>query len=246
MKHHRISFLALTCALSALLFTSCQQRSQLNDLQDAQDCLNTAPASQALSCVSKLSSDNSDRANALKCASYFISEGFSSPSSFIDALNSLNNSSGCGGGCSSTVTAMTSFNFTAAGVSTPTQTQTNVDAANSAFSVCSQSGVKIYTQISSLFKIGTLTAKLAYDANGSATPTEQQIKDQITNVDSATLGDIVSTTYNSTCQDTTNASDSTKQYCSQLQSALSSYTTSTQIGNCLKFKLTNGAAGSCP
>lgn len=240
-KHHLKSAL-IVCSL--YLLTACQ-KSELNDLEEAQLCLNTASASAARACVSSLASNSSQRANSLKCASIFISEGFGTPVSFINALDSLNSTGSCTGGCSSTVNAIKTFNFTGAGVSNTTQLDTNVATANEAFDVCSASGVNIYTQISSLFKIGTLTAKLAYALNGGSTLTEDQIKAQINNVSSVDLGNLVTTTYNGTCTDTSKASDSTKKYCAELASALGSYTSPTDIGNCLKIKLNNPNA-ACP
>ena len=114
-----------------------------------------------------------------------------------------------------------------------------------AFSYCSQSQAGIYLQISSLFRLGTIAAMASYAANGSATPTDDQIKAQIAALDSATLGAIVNITYNSSCQNLSSASDSTKAYCTELGKAVSSGTTETAIGNCLKIKLQNPAA-TCP
>ncbi|AGH94610.1 hypothetical protein [Pseudobdellovibrio exovorus] len=227
--------------LSSLLVLASCQKSNLNDLQEAQSCLNRASAAEARGCVSKISGDNSPQANSLKCAAIFISEGYGDAASFVNAIESINNNSGsCTGGCSSTINALNALNFKSADPTDPTGRATNNATATEAFNVCSLSGVKFYTQISSLFKIGTEVSMLVYKNGGpgGATPSEDEIKAQIGNMDSVQLGTVVTTTYNTACQDIEKASDATKKYCAELKSAVENPNATPQgIGDCLKEKL---------
>jgi hypothetical protein len=226
------AFLIITSALF-----SCA-KSDKNDLKEAQLCLNSSAPADARSCITKIASINTAQANKLRCAAVFISEGFNTPASFTTALDQINGgTTGCAGGCSSTVNVINSFNFHNGDVTDPAVRTRNADVSVEAFNYCSQSETNIYTQISSMFRLGTLAANLAYAANGAATPTADQIKAQLTNLDAAEVGNIVITTYNTSCQNTANASDSTKKYCAELETAVNSGATATAIGNCLKGKL---------
>lgn len=231
MKSFRLTLLAaMTLALTT--FSSCQ-KSDTNALQEAQLCLNKATPAMAQACVAGIASNTTSFANSLRCSSIFISEGYGAANAFVNALDSINTTGTCGGGCSSTVNALTTFKFSSAGVTAQGIIDNNAKAAE-AFAVCSASNIKAYTTISSLFKIGTLAAMLA----GVTNPTPDQIKTQISNLPAATLGDLVITTSATVCADTTKASAATKAYCTELAAALASpAATPTSIGACLKLKL---------
>ena len=236
------NLLLASVSLASLLFFSCQQSSK-EDLKEAQLCLNSAAPSDARACLSKISSDTSAAAYKLRCSAVFISEGFNTPATFSNALDTLKNPGTCTGGCSSTVTAINALNFHA-GInlgSDAVARARNLTVSAEAFSYCAQSQAGIYLQISSLFRLGTIAAMASYAANGSAAPTQDQIKAQIAGLDSATLGSIVKLTYSSSCADISTASDSTKAYCTELGKAVNSGTTDAAIGTCLKIKLQNPA-----
>lgn len=224
MKTNR-KILALAAALTLITFQSCQ-KSDTNNLQQAQMCLNKAAASEAKACVTGISSNTSSYASSLKCAAIFISEGFGAASSFTTAIDSLNSASGCGGGCSSTVSAISSLKFHSSGGAIPNST--DVATAAEAFTVCNASNVKFYSQISSLFNMGTLTASFAV-----ANPTETDIKNALGSISPATLGNLVLSTSASVCTDIANASDSTKKYCADLASAINGSTDPAIVGACL-------------
>lgn len=221
-------------AIAVLGLTACQKSNQ-NDLQDAQQCLNTVANSEAMNCVAKISSDTSENAYKLRCAAVFISQGFNTPSSFASALDQIknNNNSSCTGGCSGSLAAMSTLNF---GTTADDQA-----AANQAFSECSKSGVKSYSMLASLFKLGTDLAKLAGNTNPDS------LKNQITNLPPADVGQLVITTYQTACSDVVNASDSVKKYCAELQTSLNAGSDATAIGTCLKNKLAdpNYNIGNC-
>lgn len=230
-----------TIAILACTFLYSCQKSQKNELADAQLCLNTATSSTAMSCVSGLSENIEPLAYSLRCTAIFVSQGFGDAASFVNALDSINSTGNCAGGCSSTINAMYALTFTSAGVSNPTELAANNAAAADAFAQCSLADAKIYTQIASIFRLGTLTSMLAYGVSGGAPITEDSLKAAVASgaLDAATVGAIVSVTYENTCQNTTNASDSTVQFCAELSTAISAGTTEAQIGACLIAKLEN-------
>ncbi len=235
MNHQKIAITAGALLMTTLLY-SCKE-SDTNALQEAQLCLNTASSSQAMACVSKIETDPSRIAYSLRCSAIFISQGFGNAVDFVNALNSINGSANCTS-CSSTVNALNALKFTAAGVSTPTEFAANNAAAANAFSQCSQADAKIYTQIASIFRLGTLTAMLAYQ-NIGASYTQDQLAAQIANLTPTDVGAIVNITYVNTCQNLANASDSTIKYCAELKIAVDNGATETEIGQCLIEKLQN-------
>ena len=221
----------ILASILTIAFFSCQ-KSETNDLQDAQLCLNTAAASEAQNCVAKISSNTSENAYKLRCAAVFISKGFGSPVSFISAMDQIKNGSnaaGCSGGaCSGTLVAMGTLNF-----------GTDTASADSAFLQCSASGVGIYAQISSIFKIGTLLSAVGLGTDPA------NLETALATISAADLGAVVQATYASTCQNTTGASESTVQYCTELAAAMASGSTAASIGLCMKNKL-NDPAFVCP
>lgn len=219
-------FKITSLALLMLSFFSCSQNSDINDLQEAQLCLNSASNAEAMNCVSKISSNTSENAYKLRCAAIFISEGFGTAASFapaIDALkNGQNNGSCSGAQCSGAVVAMSTFNF-----------GTNTTKAAELFNQCSLSGVSSYSQISSIFKVGTDLVTLAGGATSVAA-----IEAQINNLPAESLGSLVQTVYSSGCSDPTQENQS---YCTEIQSAIGSGLSNEQIGNCMKAKFDNPA-----
>lgn len=233
----------ISLTLVSTLF-SCQKSSQEN-LKEAQLCLNNSAASEARACLDKISSDTSAQAYKLRCAAVFISEGFNSPTSFTSALDQLNGSGSCSGGCSSTVDTMNVFNFHSGNNTDATNRQRNLDVSEEAFNYCSAAETNIYMQISSIFRIGTLLSMTAYAATGGTTPTIDQMKSSISSLPASDVGAIVVTTYQTTCSDLTTASDATKKYCTELGVAVNAGGSQTQIGDCLKNKLSNPSY-TCP
>ncbi len=226
----KYAFVIMTCA-----FYSCA-KSEKNDLKETQLCLNTAAPAQAIACTDKIASNNSAQAYKLRCAAVFISEGYNTPSSFIDALDKINAGGGCSGTCSSTVAAISALTFKNANNANAADRARSSASASLAFSYCGQSETPIYMQISSLFNLGTLAANQAY-ALGTTNPTETDIKNALATLPAADLGNIASSTYNSTCMDIEKASDSTKKYCAQLSSAVTPGGGADAIGTRLKALL---------
>jgi hypothetical protein len=145
---------------------------------------------------------------------------------------------------------MYALTFDSGDLSDPLVRQANNDAAANAFAQCSLADAKIYTQIASIFRLGTLTSMLAYGVSAGGPIDEDDLKNAVAsgNLDEATVGAIVAVTYENTCQNTENASDSTIQFCTELGAAFNSGTTEQEIGACLLAKLENPsyAGPLCP
>ena len=229
----KITTAAVIGLFATLSFYSCSPNQEVNDLKEAQLCLNKADASAAMNCVSKIAGNTSENAYKLRCSAIFISKGFGTPASFATAIDQMNgsgsNGSCSGGTCSGSLAAMSTLNF-----------GTDTASANSAVSECTQSGVSIYAQISSIFKIGTDLVNLAAGATDVTS-----LEGAIGGLNSADLGSLVQTVYTTGCAQVKEG-DSNQQYCTEISNALGggNYTT-TQIGDCLKIKL-NDPNGVCP
>lgn len=214
--------LLATVTFAVFGLTACEKESEMDTIKDAQMCLNSAAPSGAQACVSKLAPNNSPQANQLKCAAYFIEENMGSPTALIDAIDASNTDSSCAG-CSGSMAIISQLKFSSIG---------NADAA---FSVCSASGVGIYTQLASMVNIATVTgAALGAGANANDYATA------IAAVDAGTLGNIVIQTYESSC-DSSSSSDSNdselQKYCTELSGAVAEATPA-DVGACIKYKLT--------
>lgn len=215
-----------TLTLAVFSLTACEKESEMDTIKDAQMCLNKAAPANAQACVSKLASNTSPQANQLKCAAYFIQENLGTPTALIDALDQSNAScTGCSSGSMAIISAL-SFS---SGVAT----------SNAAFDVCSTSGVAIYTQLSSLVQIATLAKSI-----NPAAMTPDQYATAVNTIPSSTLGELVQTTYSSSCSSSNSNSDSAlNEFCGELGSALASSSTA-DVGECLKYKM--GARATNP
>lgn len=216
----------LTALAAITTLTSCVEENELDTIKDAQMCLNSATTTTAQSCVSKLASNTSEQAYQLKCAAYFIEEGFGTPSALIDAVSAAQGAS-CTG-CSGSINILTQLSFSS----------TTQSAA--AFNVCSNSGIAVYSQLSSLVQISTL-------ANPAGTlSTAADFETAILSLPAATLGSVVSTAYASSCtgQSTTASDAALTTYCSELGAVVTA-TSDAVIGACLKEKLTGNNDAAC-
>lgn len=220
--------LLATVTFAVFGLTACEKESEMDTIKDAQMCLNKAAPSGAQACVSKLASNTSPQANQLKCAAYFIQENLGSPTALIEALDQSNAS--CTGCSSGSMGVISNLSF-ASGVAT----------SDAAFDVCSTSGVAIYTQLSSLVQIATLAKSI----NGAAA-TPDQYAAAVDQIPSTVLGELVQTTYSSSCSSSSNDSDNDSalnEFCGELGSALASASTA-DVGECLKYKI--GARATNP
>lgn len=235
---HQILFTLFSLSLSVGLL-SCQKSEQAV-LQEAQLCLNNTPASEALNCVSKLATYTTESAYQLRCSAIFIYEGYGSASFLIqnlDKLNSNTSGAGCSGGsCSSTLSALSVFNFSSGDNTQQTNRDKNVNTANDAFDLCSKAGLKSYYQMGSLFKLGTVAAMEAYKQNRSPANLSD-LETVLPSLPKAMIGEIASETYTRTC--TSNiSSESVRQMCTEFSETIGSDPNDyASIGCCLKQKL---------
>lgn len=220
--------LSATALLTAMAFTSCSKESELDTIKDAQMCLNDATTATAQSCVSKLSGINTPQANQLKCAAYFIEEGYGTPTKLIDAIEAAETSNGNTG--SMNMISQLSF-----------QDSNN---ASEAFDVCSVSGISVYSQLSSLVQISTLAKSLGSLPDGASA---DDYKDAIINdVPPAALGALVNSTYASSCSGgNAGSGEALSEYCDELSEVIAG-ASEADIGNCLKEKLSGANVAACP
>lgn len=206
---------------AGLMLTACDKKSDLEDIKNAQICLNNSPASQAQACVAKLANNNSEQANQLKCAAYFIEEGFNDPTKLINAIEGSEGGNG-------TVGIISQLAFSGG------QTQ-----STAAFNVCNASGVAIYSQLSSLVQIATIAK------NGVASiDTPAEFETAITNMDEATLGSLVQTTYAASCSSSSGSGESLQEFCTELGAAVAG-SSAAEIGACLQERLTGTNEAGC-
>lgn len=215
----------ILATLVALTFNGCAKESELDTIKDAQMCLNKATTATAQSCVSKISSINTDQANQLKCAAYFIQEGYGTPTKLIEAIENANT-----GGSTSSVNMIAELSFS-------TEAQSTL-----AFNVCNTSGIPVYSQLSSLVQISTL-AKTVGSLGPSATPSDYATA--IASIPAATLGNLVTTTYEASCNGGSSSGDALQEYCQQLSGALAE-SSPADIGACVQYKLTGNSYPGLP
>lgn len=219
--------LSATAILTVVMLTSCSKESELDTIKDAQMCLNKATTATAQSCVTKLAAIDTDQSNQLKCAAYFIQEGFGSPTALINAIEAAENSNGSTG----SMNMISELSFS------------NATQSGNAFNVCSDSGIAVYTQLSSLVQISTL-AKVAGGLTDGATPADYETA--IASVPSAALGELATATYASSCNGSASTSgEALTEYCTELADVIAG-ATATEIGDCLKEKLSGNNVAGCP
>jgi len=213
--------LSATALMAVMTLTSCTEESELDTIKDAQMCLNTATQATAQSCVSKLSGIATEQASQLKCAAYFIEEGFGSPTRLLDAIEAADGSGG-------TVGMISQLKFTSSAKST------------AAFGVCNGSGIAIYSQLSSLVQISTLANTL-----GASATTPAEFATAINAMPALVLGEVVLATYASSCSSQSGNGEALESFCGELSGAVAE-ATPTDVGTCLKYKLTGGAYPGLP
>lgn len=209
--------LSATVLMTTMTFTSCTKESELDTIKDAQMCLNTATTATAQSCVSKLAAINTEQASQLKCAAYFIQEGYGTPTKLIEAIEAAES-----GGGDSTMNMISELSFSSSAQS------------SAAFEVCNGSGIAVYSQLSSLVQISTLAKALDPTAVSPA-----EFSAAVGNIPASVLGDLVETTYASSCSSQSGSGEALQEFCGELGEALSE-NSAADVGTCLKYKL--GAA----
>lgn len=206
--------LSITALMTAMTLTSCDKESELDTIKDAQMCLNTATTATAQSCVSKLAAISTEQASQLKCAAYFIQEGYGTPTKLIDAIEAAES-----GGGTSSMNMISELSF-----SSSVQSE-------AAFEVCNDSGIAVYSQLSSLVQISTLAKAINPLALSPA-----DFSTAVSSIDPTVLGDLVQTTYTSSCSGQSGSGEALQEFCGELGEALAASSTA-DIGTCLQYKL---------
>lgn len=158
----------LFISAATLFIFSCGSEKEVDKIGDAQICLNSATnATMANACLTKVDGIESKSAYAVRCNGSFISEGFASPTKYINAASSLNGSS------NGTTTFMGLITFTSAGTFA-----TDLTNAGNTFTYCLASGAKGTTLLSSfgylamsIYNYARSTGDGATQASCPTTPT---------------------------------------------------------------------------
>lgn len=239
----KFSFLINSVLLIAacLSWTSCQ-KGELDEIREAQRCLNRSAPSEAAACTNGLRSKSSSEASKLVCASIYIADGFGTIAGLAEAIEQMTNTSGsCGGSCSPTLSAVTTLKFSGA---TGAAKEAKV---SDAISYCGNSGVAAYTTVTTMFTIGTLMSIANDSLSGASSAVDLENAIASGAVSPVLLGTAVIASYSSACSDPENISESNVEFCQEMGVAISQTDGSaTAVGNCLKHKLQNPSATTCP
>lgn len=231
MKKKILSIVLILIIVPLFFFfiSSCGPK-DIDKVGDAQACLNSATSATASSCMSKVDGLETTAAYNIRCAAMFIQEGFTSPTKFTNALNSLNGTTG-------TSSFMGLITFSSQG----TIASDDANAAT-AFDYCYKSGGKGATLISafgymatSLYKAMSCTpttpTATGYDLAGTGclgdtTPITGKVSQFVIKIgtgDSSalsfldSLGAVVLATKNVSCSSTTSTNE---QLCTTLKNSV--------------------------
>lgn len=219
--------------MTAALFIGCAE-SDADKVGDAQFCLdNLADTSQTNvdACTASLSGIESKDAYMVRCSANFIIEGFADPNKFISAFDQLKSNTG-----TNPTTAMMSV-LTFKSQPTPPQNQT---FAQTTFDYCKASESAGAILISSFSNIATLIVTSASNAaalltSGSISPTQMATAlAELNNSSDSTLGATAEAAYATSCA---NSEQSNAQLCETLEAAVSSGTSTADIGRLLRDQL---------
>jgi hypothetical protein len=236
MKNYKKILVALTLITGTLFLTSCEEAEE-DLLKEAQLCLNKATASEALACVTKIESNTTVTAYALRCTAVFVSQNKADADQILEALKKLSGpTTDCTGQCSPIIPTIKAFNFT------------DRASANYAFDNCIKAGAKTYAQLASIIKFGTIIyerAKLIQNP-----PNEDDLKFVLTstvdNTDKSDIGGVIFATYGIVCSDPVDKqSESVKPFCEEVKVAIDAGSTDLAMGACFVKRLDN-PSDTCP
>ena len=237
MKNYKKLLLVFALATGTLFLSSCEEAEE-DLLKEAQLCLNRATASEAMNCVSKITSNTTTAAYALRCTAAFIAQNKADADQILEALKKLGGpTTDCAGGCSPIIPAIQAFNFS------------DRSAADYAFNNCSKANSTTYAQLSAIIKFGTIIYIRAVGIN--PTPTADDFKQAITtnavnNTDKTDIGGVISAVYGLVCtQPEDKQPQSTKDFCTEVKFAKDSGADDLAIGSCFVKRLERPGT-TCP
>lgn len=162
----------------------CGAQSEKDLLAEAQFCLDSSTEGTAMSCISKISSLQSEEANALKCSAGFIDAGVVSPQNLSQAITAISNDSSGG-----SMVMLASLSFGSG-------KETLAESTNTS---CAKSGSSGFALLGSMAKAATTLSNIggSITLGSCANPnscTLQELSDGITEninsiVDAITNGD---------------------------------------------------------
>lgn len=239
MLSKRILFTSLI--ISSLLFLSSCGEKEDDKLGDAQACLDKATSATAMSCIEKINDLDSSGAHTLKCAAYFIAEGFDTPEKYSQIFDKIKKQpAGCNS-CSTTMGVVDVLAFGSAGVSSNEAIELNLKNSEIALNHCSKSGSKSYALISTLAQVSTVINMTLhkYGTGDIQSSINSIINGGASDIATpADIGNIASVAYQTTCTTGEQGKESTsiKSVCDELSVAINSGSSATDVGNCILNK----------
>ena len=205
----------------------------------AQYCLDDVPASgltatdrqtKINSCLSKITNVKTKQASLIRCSGGFLIEGFGDPAILVNALTTMNDSTGGNG----TTALMNVLAFKTQGASSTATSDEDKVFAQKTFDYCNEAGNPGFVMFASISNMATVFASIAAKVGSTS------IADLINNPASAAtllaesdeiIGATAAAAYQTSC---TSGDETNAELCSQLGTAMDSGATAEQIGAALR------------
>lgn len=204
----KIVLFSLFSVIGLTIFSSCQSANTSEAaLISAQSCLDKLPLAEsanALSCVSSLNEIDTPQSSMLKCSALFIKQGFSNPEKLTQIAEQMKDSGSNTNNSTFVVIGLLSFT----GSDRQSESLSAVDH-------CSKSGSKGMTMLASLSSLATSAGQYSsivdkcYTNQDDPAACAAEVRDGVCAADSAALGQIAITTYQTSCS----GSDLTNPMC---------------------------------
>lgn len=243
---YSILFKLTLASLITFPLVGCSPSSGITDedkVGDAQFCLDDMPISGLSSsqrseyiggCLSKMDGVTNKQSNLIRCASGFLEEGFSDPSTLSTIVRSMGQQN------SNSSTLLGVLAFKGRGASSSLSSIEDKNYVKEISEYCISAGNPGYVLISSISQMATTIASL-----GAGNDIQQGIANllnnpsELANVSAEVIGPAAVVAYQTSCQ---TVDSSNQQVCSQLGNAINSGASTTDIGTAL---LNCWQTGSC-
>lgn len=230
----KMNFAKLSLLLTALAFVACAKK-DIDKVSEGQDCLDKATATTALTCLEKIEGIDSASANIVRCAAYFVDQGFNDPTRISSVADQV--TSGSGNQDSSSIQALSVMGFTSSKYSMAN----NYTLSQTAFAACTKSQAGGLVYLSSMNRIATaLLNDLGYNPQSGTAPTPAELEQRLCtdgpSTDTKTaMGNAALAAYNQNCLNKDITQD---VMCQQYKTAIdSSNSDPATIGETLRSQL---------
>ncbi|PWU21589.1 MAG: hypothetical protein C5B49_02375 [Bdellovibrio sp.] len=211
-----IAQLFLACCF-CLLAGGCA-KTDMDRVSEAQDCLDTSTSTNALTCMDKIDGITTPSSYLIRCAAYFIDQGFQDPARLTQVISQITNTSGNGG--SQSIAALAAMGFSASKYTMAQNDQLSADALTACQN--SLSGGLIY--LASASRIATAALHdIGFIPSSTTPPTPTDVHNALctnggpSTTTKAAIGDAASTAYQQNCAGANVTND---VLCQQYQAAV--------------------------